>query len=330
MLTGSDPANPAGLGPVPTASVIILGANGRLGQACLNAFHAEGWSVAAFARSAPKAERLDHVAYLQGDALDAKALTQAVLGYDVIINAVNVAYEHWAEVTPKLTQAVAVAAASTGATVIIPGNVYHYGAGMPLLLKEITPAKPTTKLGIVRLVMERDYQSRAVFDGFQALVLRAGDYLDGHRTGGWFDGHIASKLAQGKVVYPGPLNVPHEWAYLPDFARAIVALAGAREQLPAFLALGYSGHCITGQELVSGLEAIVGKELKLSGVPWLMLKLASLFSPALRGVTDMSYLWTKPHAIEGGAFGALFPKFTRTPLSVALSQAAAQLAINKT
>jgi nucleoside-diphosphate-sugar epimerase len=330
MLTGSEPANPAGLGADPTASVIILGANGRLGQACLNAFHGEGWSVAAFARSAPKAERLDHVEYLEGDALDAKALTRAVFGYDVIINAVNVAYEQWAEVTPKLTQAVGVAAASTGATIIMPGNVYHYGAGMPSLLSETTPSKPTTKLGIVRLVMERDYQSRAVFEGFQTLILRAGDFLDGHRTGGWFDGQIAGNLAKGKVVYPGPLNIPHEWAYLPDFARAIVALASAREQLPAFLALGYSGHCITGQELVKGLEATLGTHLKLGSMAWPLLKLASFFSPTLKGVTDMSYLWRKPHAIDGSTFHALFPQFTRTPLSVALSQAAAQLAINKT
>jgi nucleoside-diphosphate-sugar epimerase len=325
-------ATPVGLKPtgvVLTGSVIVLGANGRLGQACVKAFHDEGWSVGAFARSEPTTERLDHVDYLVADALDPLALTRSVVGYDVIVNTVNVSYSGWAEMTPKLTEAVARAAASTGATVIIPGNIYHYGADMPATLSEATHASPTTALGKVRQTMERAYQSRAAMDGFQALILRAGDYLDGRRTGGWFDSQIANKLDQGKITYPGPLDVAHEWAYLPDFARAIVALAEHRETLPAFCAMGFSGHNITGQQLVDGLTATIGKPLKLGAVPWPMLKLVSLFSPNLKGVVDMAYLWNRPHAIDGAAFNALMPNFTHTPLSKALSEACAQLAITK-
>lgn len=316
-------------GTAPTGSVIVLGANGRLGQACVAAFHSEGWTVAALARSTPKSERLEHVDYVEADALDPAALTNAVAGYGVIVNGVNVPYSGWAEMTPKLTEAVARAAASTGATVIVPGNIYHYGAGMPATLSEATHASPTTGLGKVRLTMERAYQSRAVLDGFQALILRAGDYLDGRRTGGWFDSQIANKLDQGRITYPGPLDFAHEWAYLPDFARAIVALAGHRETLPAFCAMGFSGYNITGRQLVDGLTATIAKPLKLGAVPWPMLKLVSLFAPNLKGVTDMGYLWTKPHAIDGSAFDALVPDFTRTPLATALSQACAELAITK-
>jgi nucleoside-diphosphate-sugar epimerase len=316
-------------GPAPTGSVIVLGANGRLGQACVSAFHHEGWTVAALARTAPHGVRLEHVDYIIADALDVDGLTRVVAGYDVIVNAVNVSYAGWAALTPKLTDAVAIAAASTGATVIVPGNIYHYGEAMPERLSEATAPLPTTKLGKIRQTMERDYQSRAVLEGFQALILRAGDYLDGRRTGGWFDSQIAKNLHDGKVVYPGPLDVPHEWAYLPDFARAIVKLAGAREHLPAFLALGFPGHNMTGRELVDGLKATIGKDLSLGSVPWPMLKLIALFSPDLKGVTQMAYLWNKPHAIDAAPFNALFPDFTPTPLPVALSQASAQLAITK-
>jgi nucleoside-diphosphate-sugar epimerase len=314
-------------GVAPTRSVIVLGANGRLGHACVKAFHDEGWSVGALARSKPASHRLEHVDYIIADALDQLALSQAVVGYDVIINAVNVPFSGWANVTPKLTEAVARAAARTGATVIIPGNIYHYGAGMPATLSEATPANPTANLGKVRQTMERAYQSRAAMDGFQALILRAGVYLDGRRTGGWFDGQIANRLDQGKVTYPGPLDVAHEWAYVPDLARAIVALAGHRETLPAFCAMGFAGHNITGQQLVDGLTATIGKPLKLGSLPWPLLKLVSLFSPNLKGVVDMAYLWNRPHAIHGAAFKALVPNFTHTPFSQALSEACAQLAI---
>jgi nucleoside-diphosphate-sugar epimerase len=323
-------ATPIGLKPtevVPTGSVIVLGANGRLGQACVAAFHNEGWTVGALARSEPTSQRLEHVYYVTADALDPLALSHAVAGYDVIVNAVNVSYSGWAEMTPKLTEAVARAAASTGATVIVPGNIYHYGAGMPATLSEATHASPTTGLGKVRWTMERAYKSRAVLEGFQLLILRAGDYLDGRPTGGWFDSQIANRLDHGRITYPGPLDLAHEWAYLPDFARAIVALAGHRDTLPAFCAMGFAGHNITGQQLVDGLKATIGKPLKLGGVPWPMLRLMSLFSPNLKGVVDMAYLWNKPHAIDGAAFAALAPDFTHTPLSQALSEACAQLAI---
>jgi nucleoside-diphosphate-sugar epimerase len=314
---------------VPTGSVIVLGANGRLGQACVTAFRAQGWNVAALTRSKTNIEAFKHVDHIKADALDPLALTRAVGGYDVIINAVNVGYGDWGKVTPILTHAVALAAASTGATVIIPGNVYHYGADMPEFLSETTPAYPTTGLGKVRLTMEQTYRQRSAMDGFQTLILRAGDFLDGRRTGGWFDSQIAAKLHEGKLVYPGPLDVPHEWAYLPDFARGIVALAAKRTTLPAFSSLGFPGHVLTGQQLVDLVSATIQEPLSVSGIPWPLLKIMSLFSPKLKGVTDMAYLWTKPHAIDGRAFDALIPGFTHIPIADALSEACAQLAITQ-
>lgn len=322
---GEEPSGPAG-----HRKVIVLGANGRLGQACVAAFHHEGWKVAAFTRSAPKSPRLVHVEYLTGDVLDSDQFKKAIAGYDVIVNAVNVPYGAWAEMIPKLTSAVVIAAEKTQSTVIIPGNIYHYGANMPVVLNETIVARPTTGLGKVRLDMECSYQSKSAMKGFQTLILRAGDFLDGRRTGGWFDSQIAAKLAKGKVVYPGPLNVPHEWAYLPDFARAIVALAGQRHRLAAFAALGFSGQNMTGQQLIDNLSQVAGRKLSVGSVPWWMLKLIGIFSPTVKGVSDMAYLWQKPHAIDGIAFDTLVPDFKRTALPQVFADACQQLmATNK-
>ena len=35
---------------------------------------------------------------------------------------------------------------------------------------------------------------------------------------------IVKALAKGKLVYPGPLDRAHAWAYLPDLAQAFVAV----------------------------------------------------------------------------------------------------------
>jgi nucleoside-diphosphate-sugar epimerase len=316
------------LAPKATAdSVIVRGANGRLGRASVEAFTAAGWKVTGFARSAPEPATATPVDHVIGDALDAGALANAVRGHDVIVNAVNAPYSKWSNILPRLTDAVAGAAARSGATVIIPGNIYHYGANMPALLSETTPTNPTTDLGRIRLAMERAYQERSSRDGFRALILRAGDYLEGRRTGGWFDTHITAKLDQGTVVYPGPLAVPHAWAYLKDYSRAIVALAAHRDRLPGFLALGFPGYALTGQQLVDGLCAATRIRLRTEKVPWAMLKLMRLISPEIRKIVEMSYLWRCPHTIDGTAFQSLLSDFTPTPLPDALSDACAQLGI---
>jgi len=57
-----------------------------------------------------------------------------------------------------------------------------------------------------------------------AIILRAGDFY-GSGRGSWFDLVVAKEASGGRVTYPGPLDVLHEWAYLPDFASALLRLA---------------------------------------------------------------------------------------------------------
>jgi nucleoside-diphosphate-sugar epimerase len=174
--------------------------------------------------------------------------------------------------------------------------------------------------------MEQTYKSRSALNGFQVIILRAGDYLDGRRTGGWFDSHIAAKINQGTLVYPGPLDVQHEWAYLPDYARAIVAVAGNRQKMPLFIAMGFPGQNMTGQQLVDSISTIARRHFTVRAMPWFMIKMMSFFSPNLKGVTEMSYLWKKPHALDGAMFEKMVPNFQRTTMRQALSEACHQLA----
>jgi nucleoside-diphosphate-sugar epimerase len=213
------------------------------------------------------------------------------------------------------------AASATGATVLLPGNIYHYGANMPALLSESTPARPSTPLGHIRLDMEQAYRRSSTLNGFQTLVLRAGDFFgrDAAASGGWFDSHITANFKRGKIMYPGPMDQPHAWAYLPDLARAMVALAMQRKSLPKFYALGFPEYKLTGAELAQVLETVAGRSLKCTHTPWWMVRVGSLFSPQLRSVFQMRYLWNCGHVIDAQPFRLMLPDFVDTPLSVALS-----------
>ena len=118
------------------------------------------------------------------------------------------------------------AAESNGATLLFPGSVWNFGRDMPPVLDESTAMTATTRKGQMRVEMEQRIRE-ACDRGMRAIVLRAGDYFGGGR-GSWFDLVIAKDIAKQRLTYPGPLDVVHAWAYLPDFAQTLVRLAERR------------------------------------------------------------------------------------------------------
>lgn len=300
--------------------VIILGAKGRFGRAAVNAFLAAGWTVRAFARSWNGSDTDPQVEQFPGDAFHADTLARAANGCDVIVNALNPPYPLWRRNIPRITAAVIHAARATGATVMIPGNVYNYGANMPQRLNERTRHAPTTVKGDLREEMEQAY-IRASDSGVRTIILRAGDFIEREKTGNWFDSHIANNLHKGSLMYPGPLNLVHAWAYLPDAARALVGLAEKRADFAPFECFNFAGYDLTGQELVHALEKACGHPLKVKSMPWPLIGLLGLVMPQLREVAEMRYLWSTPHALDGGKLATALPNFVPTSLSIALTEA---------
>ena len=81
-------------------TVLVLGANGRLGRAATLAFAAAGWQVLAQLRRPPRAALPPAVRLLQCDALDVALLSTAAQGAQVMVNALNPDYTRWARLPP--------------------------------------------------------------------------------------------------------------------------------------------------------------------------------------------------------------------------------------
>lgn len=92
--------------------VLILGGSGRFGRHAAAAFTNAGWDAQTFDR------RKDD-------------LIRASEGCDVIVAAWNPAYPDWEVQVPELHRRVIAAAKASGASVIVPSNVYVYGKGSP-------------------------------------------------------------------------------------------------------------------------------------------------------------------------------------------------------
>ena len=301
-------------------NVLVLGARGRFGRAAVAAFVDAGWQVTAAGRYRDDEVSPANAERLVLDAFEPASVALAAQGMDVIVNALNPPYPDWASHLPCFTRSVIAAARETGATVVIPGNVYNYGAEMPSVLDEATPAHPTTKKGRLRVEMEQRYARAAEKHGVQTIILRAGDFLEGAKTGNWFDSIIAKDVAKSRVTLPGPADIPHAWAYLPDMARAMAGLAEKREELGRFESIGFEGYTLTGNDLVGLMQGVTGQPFRRKNLPWWALRIIALFSPLMREVQEMRYLWQVPHQIDGTRLRQLLPDFRPTEPEKAMKQ----------
>lgn len=295
-------------------NVLILGANGRFGRAAYKAFEDAGWDVTALIR--PGKTHSGKV--IEADASDPDALCAAAEGFDVIVNALNPPYHKWAEMLPILTASVIAASRISGATVLIPGNVYNYSTNPPAVLSSDTPQNATKGKGALRVEMERSFRDAP---NVRTIILRGGDFIEAEKTGNWFDSQITNKVDKGIITYPGPTDQIHAWAYLPDMARAAVQLCEIRDTLPRFADIPFAGFALTGNELINAVEDATDKKLKIKTVPWGIMSAIGVFSPLIREVVAMRYLWNKPHRLDGAEFNTLLPDFEPTPLKAAMQQA---------
>ncbi|NOX40069.1 MAG: sugar nucleotide-binding protein [Alphaproteobacteria bacterium] len=279
-------------------SILVLGGSGRFGRHTAEAFAAAGWQVTKYDRKT-------------GD------LNRQATDVDVILNGWNPIYTDWAREVPALTKRVIRAAKSSGATVILPGNVYVFGHDAPQNFNDTTSHMAQNQMGRIRIEMEAAYRK----SGVRTIILRAGDFLDTTASGNSFDMVLLRRIAKGIVDYPGPLNTPHAWAFLPDLARACVQLAEMRHSLSSFEDISFPGYTLTGAELHAAISAALDQKLTLKQMSWLPIRLISPFWPLGRRLVEMSYLWAKPHHLDGAKFVRLLPEFRATSLNAAIAQA---------
>ena len=293
--------------------ILVLGAAGRLGYVAAEVFREAGWSVKGLVRPGragavpPKVEPVEAVTRDEAIA--------AAQGCDVVLNALNPIITEWQKNALSLAYGAIAAAEANGATLLFPGSVWNYGRDMPPVLDENTPMHPTTRKGRMRVEIEQRIRE-ACDRGMRAIILRAGDYFGGGR-GSWLDLVIVKDISRNRLSYPGPLDVVHPWAYLPDFAAAMVLLAERRDRFAPFQAFGFPGHAMTGRALIDAIEAATRGSFNVRPMSWWLLKSIGQLTAFGRELAELEYLWRVPHRISGEKLRSAIGEIPHTPLPVA-------------
>lgn len=280
-----------------TSTVLILGGSGKIGRHATAAFQKAGWTVRQYDRK-------------NGD------MTRDAIGVDVIVNGLNPpGYHNWSQIIPQITRDVIAAARASGATVIIPGNVYNFGVE-PGPWDENTPSRPVSRKGQIRVDMERAYRDA----GVQTIVLRAGNFLDPERNGDIGSLILFKSIAKGKITFPGDPSARQAYCYMPDWARAAVALAEKRTSLAMFEDVPLGGLAFSATELQSLTREILGKDVRIVGFPWFVMKAASPVWELARELLEMRYLWSHPHSLSTEKLQSLLPDFQMTPAKTVIAE----------
>lgn len=230
-----------------TRTALILGSTGNVGWATARALARHGWRIRALHRHpehvATKLSELSNIDWRQGDAMRPEDVKAAVTGCDILLHAVNPpGYRNWRGLAlPMLRHSIAAAQAS-GATLLLPGNVYNFGPDAWLQVAEDSPQHPVSRKGQIRVEMET-LLAGAAEQGCRSVVLRAGDFFGPSAGGTWFDlGLVKSGAPVRSLRYPGRHDAGHSWAYLPDLAETFARLAERRSELPPFARFHFGGH----------------------------------------------------------------------------------------
>lgn len=274
-------------------NALVLGASGGFGGQVALALQSAGCTVRRYIRGTD-----------MGD---------AAKGADLIVNGLNPpAYHNWDKLIPEITTAVLAAGKSSGAKLLVPGNVYPYGME-PGPWNADTPHRPVSRKGRIRAEMEARYREAAE-QGQRTILLRGGDFLLPEAPQMLMNRVILGGVAKGVVTSLGDPEALHAYAYLPDMARAAAELVALGDALPAYADIPFAGHAFTISDLATLISRLTGRPIRIKRFPTWLFTVTSPFWELARELREMLYLSSFPHRLDSAPLHHWLPDWQDTPL----------------
>lgn len=306
-----------------TGLTVIFG-NGAIGNLVTQILSDRGGRVRIAQRRAPAIlpEGVEHMAC---DVMDRAAVRRAVEGASQVLLSVAFAYDArvWKTAWPTTITNVVEACAEVGAKVVFIDNLYQLGPQSTPRTEDMALSRAFEKAAILTDATEIWMAARK---RVRFAALRCPDFYGP----GVVISHLGQTgfgaMAEGKrAMMVAPPDMPHDFAYAPDIARAVVTLFDAPDD-----AYGQSWHMPSApirtprQLLEMGAEAL-GVPLKMLAVPLWSLPLMGLFDRFLKEVWDVRYTWDRPYSVDARKFMTRFG-FAPTPFEIGIPATARSFA----
>jgi nucleoside-diphosphate-sugar epimerase len=298
----------------------LFGAAGAVGLSIAAALRAAGRDYRVIGRSRAPLEAAfgndPHAEIALWNPDDPASIAAAAKGLQTAIYLVGVPYNQFASHPPLMERTLAGLTAAGVERLILIGTVYPYGRarsnpGDGQLVTEAHPREPHTFKGQMRLEQENRVLDAHGRNGLSTLVLRLPDFygprIERSLVNGIFEG--AARGTRAQMI--GPIDVPHEFIFVPDVGPVVETLTRTPRAYGRWLHLAGAGT-ITQREVARQAYALAGREPKLMVAGKPMLRLMGLFNPIVRELVEMNYLMTDPLVLDDSALQTLIGPIQKT------------------
>jgi len=266
----------------------------------------------------------DHalVTKVKADAADAKALVAAATGAEAIYNCANPPYHQWDTAWPPMHVAMMTAAERTGAVLVMMDNLYAFGPGSTMPMREGDATNAKGPKGAVRARMEKDLLDAHATGRLRATFARASDFYGPEVRGAALGERVWPKVLAGKnAQLLGALDVPHSISYMPDVVRTLVTIAADER------AWGTAWHVPnapagTQRQTIEAFAKAAGTNAGVSAVPKVILTAMGVFSPMMKAMRETWYQFSDPWITDSTLTEQMFG-LAATPLAVGAAATAA-------
>lgn len=280
-------------------TALILGITGGFGGSVAAELAANGWNIRAIMRDPSK---LPNCSYktdaIVGDAGNIEDVRQVAAGADLIVYGVNAPYPKWENTVVPMLDVTATVAEQGKLTVLFPGNIYtldpkdgsRFKNGLDGEFDEGAPINPPTRKGELRAEMEERLKT-AASRGARIIIIRTGDYIGLGARGSWMPHLIKTNKSGYTLQAASDPELVHTWSYLPDVARVAVKLVANVDDYENFNVFHFKGYRVNFFDIAEAIKSATGRPVKIKSFPWAILKLLQVFSPMMRSLVEMQYLW---------------------------------------
>ncbi|MBW8756401.1 MAG: NAD-dependent epimerase/dehydratase family protein [Burkholderiales bacterium] len=298
------------------SKIALFGAAGAIGQSIAQALAAQGRPYRVVGRSEASlrktfgADPLAEVVTWNPDAPE--SVRAAADGIDTLVYLVGVNYWQF-ELHPELMRKTLDGAIAAGVrNFILIGTVYPYGRAGGAPIREDQPRTPHTFKGRMRKAQE-DLLLQAHAEGrINATVLRLPDFYGPGVDKSLLDGAAKAAVRGGTADMVGPLDVPHEFVFVPDVGPVVARLIDTPAAQGRILHLAGAG--VTSQQaMLREMERQTGRPVKRRVAGKTLLRILGLFNPFMREMVEMHYLLTDPVRMDDGALQSLIGAVHKTP-----------------
>lgn len=320
--------------PASLGTVLVLGARGRLGYSCVQAFAQAGWRVLAhvnpggmLAHKAAPAAQGAQVHWIDNridDAVGWQQLQARMGQVHTIVHTMGTGgatRSSASELLALIRTSIAIARQAR-ATLVLPLTVLPLGRRLPHTVYEdqevLSVPHGASAMVTVRAQLEMELR-QATATGLQVCAVRAGVYY-GLVGEDLVSTTVTLQLPQGRMRWLGPYDVATAWVYLPDLAQTLERVAHHRHRLGPWTLLHSAGMHRTGDDWRQALTHSArqrgwlkpGQDLRAQRVHWSVRGPLGWFSEREHAWNEMAYLWRTPFGLDNSRLEGLIGREPRT------------------